>query len=475
MSRRERREREEREEKERRKHDRASKKSNKSRNKKTNKKEKRDKGESNIIVRVLKGILKAIIIILLIIILLAGVFIGWLGFTTNWDFDKMVKKGAKQAALVITGQSQEDLDNLPPIYCLVMGVSVDIDVKLTDTIILCAYYPRTQQASMLSIPRDTFIGESESTATSYHKINSLYDSEGPEATVEAVEKLTGLEIPNYLVVDTKSLIEIVDEIGGVDFDVPIDMDYDDDAQDLHIHLTKGYQRIDGKKAEQLLRFRHNNDWSSYSYEYGDNDIGRMKTQRNFISETIKQTIKLKNITKINDLVHIAFDNIETNANMDEALKYTPAAIDFDVSSIKANTLPGTPKYIGPYELSFYVASESQTEDMVEEMFNFDTTVSKEEVKLEPENLKIQVLNGCNDEETTETVVANLKEAGYNVKNAGKTSTTYSTKIINRSMKQEQVVNQLLENIGKGKVLSGKDYTNCDFTIVIGKDYLIPAV
>ncbi|MBR3132962.1 MAG: LCP family protein [Clostridia bacterium] len=474
MSRRENREREEREEKERKKREKLEKKRENKGNKKEKKSKKKNKKDSNIFVKILKGFLKAIVIILLIIILLLGVFIGWLGFTTNWDFNKMVKKGAKQAALVITGQTQEDLDNLPPIYCLVMGVSVDIDTKLTDTIILCAYYPRTQQASMLSIPRDTFVGSSQSTASGYDKINSLYTRGGPEATVEAVEKLTGIEIPNYLVVDTQSLIKIVDEIGGVDFDVPIDMDYDDDAQDLYIHLSKGYQRIDGDKAEQLLRFRHNNNGTSYPYEYGDNDIGRMKTQRNFISETIKQTVKFKNITKINDIIKIAYDYTETNANMDEVLKYSPAAIDFDVSSIKAETLPGAPAYIGPYNLSFFIANKSQTQELVEEMFNFDTTVSKEDVKIGPENLKVQVLNGCGDEEVTNSVVANLKEAGYKAENAGKTSTTYSTKVINRSLKQEEIVNGLVATLGKGNVYDGKDYTKCDFTIVVGKDYLTPA-
>ena len=76
------------------------------------------------------------------------------------------------------------------------------------------------------------------------------------------------------------------------------MDYDDPTQDLHIHLKKGVQLIDGKKAEQLLRFRHNNDNTSYTSEYGDNDFGRMKTQREFIKETINQTFDTNNIENI---------------------------------------------------------------------------------------------------------------------------------------------------------------------------------
>ena len=466
MSRREKREREEQEERER-------KKQKKQESKKEKTKKKKEKKTDNIFVKILKSILKIILVLLLILIIAVGVFVGWLGVTTNWDFTKMMKKGAKQVALVYTGQTQADLDKLPPIYCLVMGVSVDIDVKLTDTIILCAYYPKTQQASMLSIPRDTFVGYSESTASSVDKINALYSTGGPEATVEAVERLTGLEIPNYLVIDTQSLIKVVDEIGGVNFDVPIDMDYDDDSQDLYIHLEKGYQLIDGKKAEQLLRFRHNNNGTSYPVEYGDNDIGRMRTQREFISETIKQTVKLKNVTKINDLIKIAYDYTETNADMNEVLKYSPAAIDFDTSAIKAETLPGVPDSFGPYNLSFYSHSESKTAALVEEMFSFNTEVSEvESGGIKPSNLKVQVLNGCGDSELTENVAANLKEVGYKVENVGKTSITNSTKIINRSNKQQEVVDSLINAIGKGSIEVGKDYSKYDFTIVVGKDYQV---
>ena len=73
------------------------------------------------------------------------------------------------------------------------------------------------------------------------------------------------------------------------------MDYDDKYQDLHIHLTAGEQKLDGNKAEQLVRFRHNTDGTTYPVEYGDNDIGRMRTQREFIMQVMKQTLKPGNI------------------------------------------------------------------------------------------------------------------------------------------------------------------------------------
>ena len=221
-----------------------------------NKKQKNKQG--NIFVRILKGFLKFILVLLLIIVLLLGIFVGYLGFTYNWDFNKMVRGGAKRIALIATGQTQQDLDNLPPIYALVLGVSTDEGLTLTDTIIVAAYYPRTQQASMLSIPRDSFVGKSEATATSYDKINAVYTAKGIDGVLAAVNKITGLNISNYIIVKNQGLIEIVDTIGGVYFDVPIDMNYDDGGQNLHIHLKKGYQLLNGEQAEGLVRYRHDN-------------------------------------------------------------------------------------------------------------------------------------------------------------------------------------------------------------------------
>ena len=128
----------------------------------------------NIVWKIAKGFLKALLVIILALILILACFIGWLGFKYDWNPKKMVKGGAKEVALMITGQTEKDVANLDPIYCLVMGVSTDEGLLLTDTLIVCAYYPRTQQASMMSIPRDTFVGKSEATATSGEKINAVY-------------------------------------------------------------------------------------------------------------------------------------------------------------------------------------------------------------------------------------------------------------------------------------------------------------
>ena len=304
--------------------------------------------------------LKIFIFILIILGIVGGVFAKKVhDLDGNWI-----------AALL--GHNKDTLQNLDKLYVLAMGESTG----MSDTMIVCSYDPKTQQASMLSIPRDTFIGDSKSNAKTSDKINSLYNNgRNPEKTLEAVNELTGLNIQNYILIDTEALVQLVDIIGGVEFNVPIDMKYDDNGQDLHIDLKAGYQKLNGDQVEQLVRFRHNKDGSTYSYEYGMEDFGRMKTQREVIIAVLKQTIQLKNVKEIGNILNIAEQYVQTNMKFGSLKDYIPYAINMNTGDIKAEQLPGIPKYLNG--ISFFLADEEETQEMVDELFNGITTSENE--------------------------------------------------------------------------------------------------
>ena len=154
----------------------------------------------------------------------------------------------------MVGNDRETLEELEPIQFLLLGVSTDLGGKITDTIMVATYNPKDQTASLLSIPRDTYTGKDHSQGTPNEKINALY-TKGIDRILAKVNELTGLDLKYYMVVDNEALIKLVDVIGGVEFDVPINMNYHDDTQGLSIELSKGLQVLDGNHAEQLLRFR----------------------------------------------------------------------------------------------------------------------------------------------------------------------------------------------------------------------------
>ena len=317
-------------------------------NSKNNKKIKRvkKKKKSNIL-------LKIFVFICFFLSIILGILFGVCKAKYNGDPKKMIL----EVSTIFLGE-------VAPINVLVVGVSEDIDVELADTIMVCSYNPQNQDAFVLSIPRDTFVGKNKNKAKGSDKINSKY-KKGIEKIKEYVEEITDLQIDKYVVVKTSMLIDIVDSIGGINFDVPINMNYDDPSQNLHIHLKKGLQEINGEKAEQLLRFRHNNDGSTYPSDYGNNDLGRMRTQREFIKTVIKQTIDIKNIFKIKDLVDVVFSKLETNMKKDEIISYIPHALNFEMQNLKMEQLPGEAKKCNGVWI--YLHDEDKTEQLIEQL------------------------------------------------------------------------------------------------------------
>lgn len=277
----------------------------------------------------------------------------------------------------LLGHNEQTLKNLDTLQVLVMGESTG----MSDTIIVCSYNPKTGNASMLSIPRDTYVENGNYKYSAQNKINYLYNGgQTPEKTLEAVNEITGLDIKYYVLVDTAALRKLVDLIGGVEFEVPDDMDYDDYTQDLHIHLKKGLQTLTGEQAEGVARFRHNNDGSSYSYEYGNEDYGRMRTQRSLIVAVAKQTIKLKNVKEIGNMINIMKEDIKTNMDISSLIDYVPYAVNMDFDAIQTAQLPGESKL--KYGGWFFFHDEEETLEIVDELFN----EKEEEIATTEENV-----------------------------------------------------------------------------------------
>ena len=410
-----------------------------------NQKKKKKKKKKNKILKVI------LIIILVILLSFAGLFVKRMN-ENGWTLGGFVA--------TILGHDANTLANLSRINILVIGQSQN----LTDTLLVCSYDPKIQDVALLSIPRDTFVGRNKNTATGFDKINALYQID-PDKLLKKVNDITGLGINYYIKVDTQGLKDLVDSVGGIYFDVPIDMDYDDSSQKLSIHLKAGYQLLDGNKAEQVLRFRHNNNGSTYPAEYGQEDIGRMKTQRAFITEVIKQVAKPENITKVDDYIKIANNNVETNFNIWNLKDYAPYAIDFNADNIKTETLPGVPEKCNGVWL--YIHNKKQTEQIVKELFKTELTEEQEKNS----KIKISILNGTSDDMNLNNLKSLLEESGYTVVSTGNTTRTERTAIINRTNQDSSVCDSLKDTVGVGMISnSGSSKNGIDFTIIIGSDY-----
>ena len=418
---------------------------------------------------------KKILIVIILILLIAG---GWFIYRTQ-------KNGGGISGMLATvvGHDENTKKSLGEFKVLLLGISTDqTGVDLTDTIIVASYNPNTQKATLLSIPRDTYTGKTPSKATAYEKINSLYNRKHrPDETLEAVNKITGLGIEYYAVIKTEALIELVDAIGGVTFNVPMDMYYNDKTQDLHINLKKGEQLLDGDKAEQLVRFRHNDDGTSYPEEYGDNDIGRMRTQREFIMATIKQTAKPENIFKLGQILEIAEKNIITNIDFDVAKDYIPYIVEFNTENMLTETLPGENKYVTATSTWMFFYDEEETESLIQELF-YDRDIQEETTEngettgesnnsISKADIKLEVLNGSGNATKLQNAIKELEGAGYKVARTGTTNTTSKTTIVNKTDVKETLLKNMKDVLGTGTISSSEiNNSKVDVTIVIGKDY-----
>ncbi len=432
------------------------------------------------------------ILLLLIIIFIA--LIGGVAYKTQ-------KNGGGMQGLLSTlvGHDEETLKNLEPIQVLLMGISTDIGGRLTDTIIIGTYDPKNQKASLLSIPRDTFVGKNPQTGTGSDKINALYQKGGPERTLEKVNELTSLDIKYYMVIDNQALIELVDLIGGVEFNVPHipgGMVYDDKTQNLHINLKEGLQVLNGEQAEQLLRFRKNNSGKTYTEEYGGDDYGRMRTQREFMIATAKQTIQAKNILKVKGIIDIVYEYVDTNLSISVIKDYVPYAINIDINSIESAVLPGAsygPSTTPSYPLWFFIHDEDETEKLIDKLYNYGQEVENKETS-DPKNsettgnenkdnlttivdkddtseIKIELLNGTDKSSNLTEVSKKLKELGYDVTKTAETTSTSKTTIINKTNVDTKFTDNIKEVLDTSNVAtSSVSSSNVDITIIIGKDY-----
>lgn len=401
-------------------------------------------------------ILKTLLILFLLII---STIIGYFVYGT-------IKNGGGTQGLVATamGQTKEEIENLEPFSALLLGSSQN----MTDTIMILKYNPQTQNAYLISIPRDTYTGYNKANATSSDKINCLYQGEHPEKTLKAVNRVTGLNLKYYLIVDTEALKALVDAIGGVYFDVPIDMKYTDKKQDLYINLKAGYQLLDGNKAEQVVRFRHNQDGSSYSFEYGDNDTGRMKTQRNFLKAVVEQTLKPSNIVNIGKFIDIAQTYVKTNIPVDVMKQYIAPAVNFNANNLETGTIPGVnEKCNGVWVfITNKLKVSSYLSEMNNKLANIDE-IPEEELK----NIKIEILNGSGKLSNLTDVRQILENAGFTVSKTGRTNSTSKTSIIKKSDISESILTSIQNLIEIAETSSSiSENSTIDITIILGKDF-----
>jgi len=229
----------------------------------------------------------------------------------------------------------------------------------TDTMMLLSVDRSNRQLSLVSIPRDTLVY----CEYSVPKINSAYGwagggEAGMEELMKRVTEIIGFEPDGYVVMDLDGFEQLVDLMGGVDFNVPVDMKYSDPSQDLNIDLKAGEQHLDGKQAMQVVRFRSG---------YATADLGRVSVQRDFVTAALRQWLSVKNIYKAPAVLNLLKKYTNSDMSSGNYVWLAEMALICDRSKVSTVTLPGAATYIAGG--SYYVLDAGAVAETVNSSCN----------------------------------------------------------------------------------------------------------
>lgn len=207
------------------------------------------------------------------------------------------------------------------------GVSKN-DAPRSDTIMVASIDPETKQAYLFSILRDTYTQIPGHYTT---RINAAMALGGPSLAMETVGEFLGLDIQYYVFVDFQGFIDLVDAIGGVEFEVEKDLYYYDptDANYGKINLKKGLQVLDGDKALQYVRFRHDRM----------GDYTRTERQREFLKAVAKKLTSTSSLLTLPNTLKKIEPHITTNIPVNKMLPLARLALDSSGNEIITAQLP----------------------------------------------------------------------------------------------------------------------------------------
>lgn len=352
------------------------------------------------------------------------------------------------------------------INTLLLGV----DDARSDTMMVARYNKETNQIAIISIPRDTRV---EIPGYGINKINAaIGKKEGAALAMKTVSNFLDIPIHHYVKVDFDGVEKIVDIMGGVKMDVPINMHYIDPTQNLYIDIKKGVQVLDGKNALKFLRYRSG---------YADQDLGRIKAQQEFAKAFIKKLTSPAMIPKALDLINAMVQNTTTNLEQSEIGAYVLDITKLDVNNIKMYSIPGDGDK--PGKVAYFIHDEQKLRDMMDTMnaelgvttqetsIDESTKDSKEVSAMTKKDIKIEILNSTKTKGLASALKNELEGKGFTVAKVGDTKDlTYSySRVIDRRGAVESlelVAKEAGINIIDSDIDSKYQY---DITIIIGSD------
>ena len=288
---------------------------------------------------------------LLLFFCFAAAAIGGALFASSSLLDKPIEHAIDDGLLTAKDKST----------IMIMGVDErDDDVGRSDTLMVASIDPKKNQASLLSVPRDTRV---KIKGHGFDKVNAAYAYGKERLTQDTVENLLGVNIDHYVIINTKSFAKIIDALGGIDIDVPKRMYYEDPWDDdggLIIDFRPGMQHMDGAKAITYVRYRDE-----------EGDLGRIRRQQDFIKACLDKMVSPAIIPKLPTIIREVMDSIQTDLSFRQLLEFAGTLKESKQNGLKTDMVPGRPLYIDG--ISYWIPDLTQLRSTVAD--TLDVTMS----------------------------------------------------------------------------------------------------
>lgn len=230
----------------------------------------------------------------------------------------------------------------------------------TDTMIFISYDRAGNKLSLISIPRDTYFYEPGYDKGDQRKINSVFGRTKETGCMAAVGKLLGgTSVDYYVSIEYEGVEKIIDSIGGVELEVPMDM------KAGGVKIYKGRQVLYGKEALQYLRFRR---------EYPDGDLERIRAHQKLIRAALDKV----QYADLPGIINRSLGYVKTNMPMGEMLEFTKLYMEDGEKEVSMYLLPGAPMYksIGGYSWSYFFHNSEKVKELMNNIYAIESFEQK---------------------------------------------------------------------------------------------------
>ena len=347
----------------------------------------------------------------------------------------------------------------------------------SDTMLLVRLDPDRKQVNVLSIPRDTQV---QLPGVGLDKINDANVQGGVSLAESSVSRLlSGIQIDRYVRVDTEELVHLIDAIGGLEVNVPKQMDYVDHAQNLMIHFAPGVQKLNGQHLQEYVRYRHD--------ELGD--IGRVQRQQEVLKALLLKLIQPQMLTKLPKVMQVVQQNTDTDLSLEEMLAIYRTMTTVPRSQMNLVMLPGRFSGADEFPLSYWVADPNAIPPILSRYFTVAALPQKaatEGLSQMRSQMRIAIVAPQSEavseaaSEAVEVAIARLKQRGFsnvyrcdhdpasNLDSKTQVVAEHGNPEVAESVRKALSKN-LSSELGQVQVASIGDLTS-DVTIFLGSDF-----